>query len=297
MKNDEFKIGLDALKLCFTDEGENVLFERLFNGSNMLWWGEENGTNFYTFRVEKESDDDVQIVNIEIPDMNETSLLGCLAVHRKKEKAKYNGMIFLSIENKALYSGLLHYLPYVLSCFHVKFNNITLITPALTTTRNYIYQVQKMRTDENYEMIYNMKKIADPEATIKDWVIAKGCSRRKIQKIPTLYFGQAKESGIQIRMYDKNRELKEKSPEKRPIINSWLDFDYEKLYRVEADITNVSMRELCVVLNNFDTDYFHDDRILSFLFNEKFLFLLLSYALNKVVYWRKDGKMIELLDL
>ena len=37
MKNDKFKIGLDAVKLCFTDERENVLFERLLNGSNILW--------------------------------------------------------------------------------------------------------------------------------------------------------------------------------------------------------------------------------------------------------------------
>ena len=52
MKNDKFKIGLDAVKLCFTDERENVLFERLLNGSNILWWGEGNESNFYTFRIE-----------------------------------------------------------------------------------------------------------------------------------------------------------------------------------------------------------------------------------------------------
>ena len=162
MKNDKFKIGLDAVKLCFTDERENVLFERLLNGSNILWWGEGNEANFYTFRIEKESDEDVQIVNIEIPDNDKTFLLGTLSVHRKKEKGKYHGMIFLNIENNALYTMLRHYLPYVLSCFHIKFNNITLITPALTTTRNYIYQVQRMRKDISFDMIYNGKKITNP---------------------------------------------------------------------------------------------------------------------------------------
>lgn len=92
---------------------------------------------------------------------------------------------------------------------------------------------------------------------------------------------------LKIRMYDKDRELKEHSPEKRPVINSWLGFNYDKLYRIEAEITNVSMRELCAILNNFDIDYFHDDRILSFLFDEKFLFQLLNMALHKVVYWRE----------
>ena len=76
MKNDKFKIGLDAVKLCFTDERENVLFERLLNGSNILWWGEGNEANFYTFRIEKESDEDVQIVNIEIPDNDKTFFIG-----------------------------------------------------------------------------------------------------------------------------------------------------------------------------------------------------------------------------
>lgn len=297
MKNDKFKIGLDAVKLCFTDERENVLFERLLNGSNILWWGEGNEANFYTFRIEKESDEDVQIVNIEIPDNDKTFLLCTLSVHRKKEKGKYHGMIFLNIENNALYTMLRHYLPYVLSCFHIKFNNITLITPALTTTRNYIYQVQRMRKDISFDMIYNGKKITNPNQTIKDWVIAKGCSRNEIHKIPTLYFGQIKDNGIKIRMYDKDRELKEHSPEKRPVINSWLGFNYDKLYRIEAEITNVSMRELCAILNNFDIDYFHDDRILSFLFDEKFLFQLLNMALHKVVYWRENENVIDLLDL
>lgn len=294
MGKDKFKIGLDGLKLCFKDSSDkNVLFNRLFDGSDKIWWGEDEKEDFYTLRVENE--ENVQVVNIFIPDEDKSFLFGTLSVHFNK--GKYSGMIFLSIENKTLYTDTFHYLGYILGCFNLTFNNITSIVPAITTTRNYIYQVQLKRHDLSYDMIYNGKKIMNPDETIKDWINAKGCSRRKIYQTPTLYFGQAKNVGIRIRMYDKLRELTEHSPEKKETLNAWLGFDYEKLYRIEAEISNVSMRELCTLLNEFDSDYFHDDRILSQIFSERFLLLLLQMALHKVVYWKKDNKVIDLLDL
>ena len=296
MKKDKFKIGLDGLKLCFKDRQENKLFNRIALNDDIVWWGEEGSDDFYTFRLTDECDDNKQIVRIIIPDGDQAQTLGTMTIHKMKDKGKYNGFIFIEIENKALYTDLLHSLGYVLGCFDLQFNNVTSIVPCLTGTRNYIYKVQKMRRDLTHDMIYNGDKIVSPDATIKDWFIGRGCSRKREFKIPTLYFGQAKATGLKVRMYDKSRELKERSIDKKDYLNTWLGFKYDKLFRVEVEISNISMRELCELLGEYDSEYMHDDRILSQIFDEKFLFLLLHTALHKVVYWKNKEKTVDLLD-
>ena len=101
MKKDKFKIGLDGLKLCFKDRQENKLFNRIALNDDIVWWGEEGSDDFYTFRLTDECDDNKQIVRIIIPDGDQAQTLGTMTIHKMKDKGKYNGFIFIEIENKA----------------------------------------------------------------------------------------------------------------------------------------------------------------------------------------------------
>ena len=63
-------------------------------------------------------------------------------------------------------------------------------------------------------------------------------------KLPTLYFSQAKDTDMKMRVYDKARELNENSPNKAERLKEWLGWDaIDTLYRVEVVMHNTNVRE------------------------------------------------------
>ena len=61
---------------------------------------------------------------------------------------------------------------------------------------------------------------------------------------------------------------------------------YSKSHITTETQINKALRELEAMCQKYNNDYFHDERLLGYLLNEKFLRQLLHEAIAKVVYWR-----------
>ena len=129
--------------------------------------------------------------------------------------AKYEGKEFFTFENGALYrvytrvpngepSNHICDLLYVADFYGMTFNNITELELAFDS--NYISKVRKMIKDvDTYDLYLNGRKVLDDE-TLDGYGEYYTRSRIKMSKLPTLYFSQAKDTDMKMRIYDKARE-------------------------------------------------------------------------------------------
>ena len=169
--------------------------------------------------------------------------------------AKYAGKAFFSFENSALYRIYLKFpneepknhicdLQYVADFYGMEFNNVTELELAFDSTFNYISKVRKMiKAVDTYDLYLNGKKVKDDE-TLDGYGEYYTRSRVKMSKLPTLYFSQAKDTDMKMRVYDKARELDENSPNKAERLKEWLGWDtIDTLYRVEVVMHNTNVRE------------------------------------------------------
>lgn len=296
-KRRQEKIGVDWLTISYLYD--KALFERIWNElDDMVWWGEEYQDNFYTYRIKDESSEDMLMVNIVlrlgVGDSNDR-LLGTLTLHNTK---KYEGRAFFAIENKALYTDMLCYVHYVEHVLGLVFNNITRLDIAMTSTYDYITAILKsVRNYDGLAMIYNRRKVVNPDETLKNFIEIFPQSRRKRLKPPTLVFGHKKKQGTQVRVYDKARELRENSPEKIGYFNEWLGFDYEKLYRVEITLTNVEVRDICAKSSELLAEWEHSGNIINLLMLPKFLTFAFCEGLSGVLHFKDKRTTIEVWDL
>ncbi len=316
------KVWLDGLKLCFTDrpgcfDGDewqpNRLFKALAEGERQKFWGEAG--EFFTFRVfredgvqdeDEDEDEDANAlapkdsaadkvsVRIHVPRVEENgetgfSVLGTLTVNRTRRDPETGelvpGKAFLTLSNFSFYNGDLFNLYYVLDSLGLEFNNFTQITVAWTGERDMIGRFNALRRNTALDMILNRKKLT-PEEKLNGACLCYGFSRVKNDSQPTVYLSSANED-IKIRMYNKKRELLEASPHKAEAVKKWYGHNFRTLQRVEAEIKNTEVRKIVEVMREkYNGDYVHDDRLLGYLFSERFLRQLLHEAIEKVVYWR-----------
>lgn len=297
LKRRKEKLGIDWLTVSYLYD--QSLFQRILNeADSVIWWGEQSQENFYTFRIEDESNEDIQMVNVVLRmerDGSDDRQLGTLTLHNTK---KYKSRAFFSVENKALYTDLLAYLPYVEGVLNLTFNNITRIDIALTSTYNYIDAILKsVRNYDGLKMYYNGRNVVNPDETLRNFIEIYPESRRKKITPPTLVFGHKKKTGIQVRVYDKARELRENSPEKIEYLNEWLDFNYDKLYRIEITLTNVQVREVCSRTAELMAEWEHGENLSNLVQLPAFLEYVFCDSLNNVLRF-KDGKQtIQVWDL
>ena len=133
---------------------------------------------------------------------------------------------------------------YVADFYGMSFNNITELELAFDSNYNYISKVRKMIKDvDTYDLYLNGRKVSDDE-TLDGYGEYYTRSRVKMSKLPTLYFSQAKDTDMKMRVYDKARELNENSPNKAERLKEWLGWDaIDTLYRVEVVMHNTNVRE------------------------------------------------------
>jgi hypothetical protein len=282
------KLGLDLLTLCYTYD--KVLFDTIYNSEN----SKITFDDFYLYRIE--SDEDTQVVNIVIQMPDDTDqLLGTLTFLNGR---RYSDKAFLKVNNKALYTRLLQLLPYVEDTLQLKFNNITKVDIALTSTYNYTKAILKsIRNYKRLEMIYNGRRVANPESKIQDFIEIYPRNRKKRINNPTLVFGHKKDTGIRCKVYDKGKELIEESAYKIDYINKWLDFHYKNLYRIEVSLSNTEVRSFCAAAAKIREDWRHGAGIIDNLQSPEFQSFLFHKALSSVLYFKRDGKRVEVWDL
>ena len=248
----DWAVNVDKLRVCFT------MPEYLYGYLNEHYTRRDELTDARIL-----DEDTFSLVFIEEDEVKMTAVLNVrdvegyyrLGTFTFSNSAKYAGKAFFSFENSALYRVYLKFpneepknhicdLQYVADFYRMEFNNITELELAFDSTFNYISKVRKMIKDTDaYDLYLNGKKVKDDE-TLDGYGEYYTRSRVKMSKLPTLYFSQAKDTDMKMRVYDKARELNEKSPNKAERLKEWLGWDtIDKLYRVEVVLHNTNVRE------------------------------------------------------
>ena len=248
----DWAVNVDKLRVCFT------MPENLYGYLN------EHYTRRDEFTDARILDEDTfSLVFVEEDEVKMTAVLNVrdvegyyrLGTFTFSNSAKYAGKAFFSFENSALYRVYLKFpneepknhicdLQYVADFYGMEFNNITELELAFDSTFNYISKVRKMiKAVDTYDLYLNGKKVKDDE-TLDGYGEYYTRSRVKMSKLPTLYFSQAKDTDMKMRVYDKARELDENSPNKAERLKEWLGWDtIDTLYRVEVVMHNTNVRE------------------------------------------------------
>ena len=248
----DWAVNVDKLRVCFT------MPENLYGYLNEHYTRRDELTDARIL-----DEDTFSLLFIEEDEVKMTAVLNVrdvegyyrLGTFTFSNSAKYAGKAFFSFENSALYRIYLKFpneepknhicdLQYVADFYGMEFNNITELELAFDSTFNYISKVRKMiKAVDTYDLYLNGKKVKDDE-TLDGYGEYYTRSRVKMSKLPTLYFSQAKDTGMKMRVYDKARELDENSPNKAERLKEWLGWDtIDTLYRVEVVMHNTNVRE------------------------------------------------------
>lgn len=225
---------------------------------------------------------------------------------------KYDGKAFFTFDNAALYrvytrtpngepKNHICDLLYVTEFYGMKFNNITELEIAFDSNYNWINIIRKRIKDiDNYDLFLNGKKVKNNE-TLDGYGEYYSRSRIKLSKSPTLYFSQAKESDMKMRIYDKSRELNESSPQKVERFKEWLGWkNISNIYRVEVVLHNSNVREFMVRYGErLYNDFGEHDNILNLLGMEEFRLAIFLDSADRLIYFKhkKTRTKNSLIDL
>lgn len=226
--------------------------------------------------------------------------------------AKYEGKAFFSFENAALYRIYMrqyngeptnHICDLISVCdfYGLEFNNITELELALDSNYNYIGKVRRMiKNVERYDLYLNGRKVVNDE-TLDGYGEYYSRSRTKLSKLPTLYFSQAKDTDMKMRIYDKATELNESSPHKSARLKEWLGWeDINSLYRVEVVMHNTNVREFIARYgDNLVGDAGEHCNILNLLGSAEFRLAMLLDSTDRMIYFRDKhtDKRISLVEV
>lgn len=240
----------------------------------------------------------------------DNNLLGDFVFH---SSLHYDGRCFFSFSNYSLYDQTNYMngekfnhqieIEHIARTLGLKLNNFTVIEIALDVNCNIIAKVQKMIKDyQNYDMIVNGKRIVDENRKIEGFGEYFGRSRAKRDKYPTLYFSQAKNDGLELKIYDKSREIMEESPQKK-YIQLWNGFGSQKVYRLELTIKNEQFKKWLDYVRQPDNDILTEwsefERSEALLLLSAYKSPLWQFGVNRLVYFRHrvTRKVITLFDI
>lgn len=225
---------------------------------------------------------------------------------------KYKGKAFFSFENQALYKVFLKLgdgephnyicdLQYVCDYYGLTFNNITEIEIAFDSNYNYISKLRRMiKNTDRYDLYLNGKKVKNDE-TLDGYGEYYKRSREKLSKLPTLYFSQAKDTDMKMRIYDKAKELREHSPHKIERLKEWLGWECtDKLYRVEVVLHNSNIRDFCDRYGErLYNEFGKHSNVLSLLGHSDFRLAIFLDSTDRMIYFRNRAtrEKISLIDV
>ena len=305
----DWAVNVDKLRVCFT------MPENLYGYLNEHYTRRDELTDARildedTFSLVFSEEDEVKMTAVlNVRDVEGYYRLGTFTF---SNSAKYAGKAFFSFENSALYRVYLKFpneepknhicdLQYVADFYGMEFNNITELELAFDSTFNYISKVRKMiKAVDTYDLYLNGKKVKDDE-TLDGYGEYYTRSRVKMSKLPTLYFSQAKDTDMKMRVYDKARELNENSPNKAERLKEWLGWDtIDKLYRVEVVLHNTNVREFVERYGErLYSECGEHSNVLNLLGMSDFRLAMFLDSVDRLIYFRnkKNREKISLVEV
>ena len=152
---------------------------------------------------------------------------------------------------------------------------------------------------ENYDLYLNGKKVKDDE-TLDGYGEYYTRNRVKMSKLPTLYFSQAKDTDMKMRVYDKARELNENSPNKAERLKEWLGWNtVDILYRLEVVMHNTNVREFVERYGERFPEWGEHSNVLNLLGMSDFRLAMFLDSMDRLIYFRnkKTREKISLIEL
>jgi hypothetical protein len=298
MKKTNYAVSIDKLRVCLNASTAiydylNNHYTRYNNDGHRVLDEDDFTLTFF------EEDEQIMRATVDVRDVGGYYRLGTFTFHNS---AKYEGKAFFSFENSALYriytrkyngEPINHIcdLQYICEFYGLTFNNITELELALDSDYNYLGKVRRMiRNIDRYDLILNGRRVTDDE-TLDGYGEYYSRSRKKLSKLPTLYFSQAKECDMKMRIYDKAQELNESSPHKVERMKEWLGWsDISKLFRVEVVLHNTNVREFVSRYGDkLVSDFGEHWNILNLLNCEEFRLAMLLDSAERMIYFRDRG--------
>lgn len=315
----QLNISIDKLKVCYKIPQSYDIFEFIITESGLrhltkteIDWENTpkiyfNTTDFYLQVIGVTQNESTQ----EYTDilLNVVCCDGLKLGQFEISTAKYIGKCFFTFENRALYTNIssiygiksnpISYWLYAADCMDIKFNNITKIEIAFDRNKNFMRKVKKHIRNLAIEMFVNGHKVKDTTSTINGYKEIYTSSREQLSKQPSLYFKQTK--GLELNIYNKSQEMTESTPTKWEYIPEWLGWgaadSKDTIYRAEIRAGNNDIRDFYAFLGDLRHDFGGYDEILGQLSNPDFLAFLWDWCAHRLVYFRSDGKDINLTDL
>lgn len=294
---------VDKLKICYRTT--NGTFGYLVQGLNLNAENSEINSTIdrddYTLHLIDHSSNEEEVTAITISacfEMDgERHRLGVFDI---KKGSQY---CFFCFENKALYTPFIYvdgrqyncvnFITYIADDLGLVFNNISTLEIARDSTRNYVTTIQKFIRDyTQHEMFVNGHIIKDENRTIPHYRKMYSSSRRKMSRVPTLYFDQS--DGPALKIYDKRKEMEEEERAKLGYIPQWLDFGHDApIYRAEITLKNRDIREYMARVG------VAGEEAMSIVTSAERLADTWQYGANRLLYFRDraTGANIHLADL
>jgi hypothetical protein len=217
--------------------------------------------------------------------------------------AKYDGRSFFEFDNEILYKpltermGYVSCINYILNTMGVEINNITKIDISLDTTRNVERDILTKIKDKPTEMIYKGRVVQEDEI-LEDFGEYFQRKRAKRERNATLYFQHKKADGLAMKVYNKSREIEQKSG--KEYINESNAFGKAQTHRVEISVKNEEFKKF---LTHLVADGGATPEQIECITNYQLstiiniLPLLFSYTTEKLLYFRSNGRKLTLTDI
>lgn len=287
-----YKMNIDKLKICYRQpEGLFAEYAEFVQQQTIC-------KNDYEFLI-TENDDQHITMNVICGGIE----LGTLVLNNTQ---RYEGFCFFKFANKSLYECLTidpsnwqryNFIGVWEQISHdmgLIYNNITELEVCLDFNFNTTAQLRKLvKNYKEYDMFVNGRKVADPDRTIKNYHETFSRSRKKLEKVPTIYIEQKKTDAPLLRAYDKRAEI-EADKYKKDYVIGWNDFSVKApMHRIEVRLKSNSIKEFLSTYPNIDYDF-----PLHMIQQSDFLFAIWQFFCNRLVFFRtKDGKDITMADL
>ena len=303
----KINFNLDKLKICYKQPDE--LFDFLSshkNGDYVDYYGDFGLRIIDNGRKEGCDKPSTNVTaNVLYADNGREATLGKFEFNNSP---KYDGRCFFTFENSALYDftgyaipyeqkcNRISCLPYITDILGLTLNNITELEIAADTNINPIGKLRKyIKNCKNYDMIVNSKRIVDERQRINGYAEMYGRTRLHLDRMPTLYFHQAKSGSIKMRAYNKTKEIAEESG--KEYIAEWNDYGNHPIYRIEVGMRNEDYRQWLSYIAPKKPEWGEMEASVGLLDDERYRCLLWDYCTHRLVYFKPKGKRDKTIDI
>lgn len=290
MENKIYGFHIDALRLCFEAEQEELLEELSTIGPGDTY----DFYDFYLFRIEGKHFE--YVYQIRYNDLGEDKLFGELRFGlsgKEKDNIHTNGKpkVWISLANRVLYSNEIHYLGYISDTLCLNLHNITALDVCLDMRMNIARYLRRLIRNKNLCVILNGKRIKDrtedrPEIT---YTMSGNLDRDKYM---TLNIKQKKAikdktKGTTLIAYDKKAEIANRSS-KNYIAEAYNN--PQSLHRLEVHLNNEEIKDFVQKERanlTYMTDKGEEIDLWRFVYDEKLLFKVFFETLSSLIRFEK----------